>query len=70
VDMVIMGEVGLSGELRSVSQAERRLAESAKLGYRRCVVPHSLLKRVEVPPGLELLGARNLGEALDASLRR
>ena len=69
-DMVIMGEVGLSGELRSVSQAERRLAEAAKLGYRRCVVPHSLLKRVAVPPGLELLGARNLGEALDAALRR
>lgn len=70
IDMTIMGEVGLSGELRSVSHAERRLSEAAKLGYRRCVVPHSLLKRVDVPDGLELLGARNIGEALDAALRK
>ncbi len=70
IDMAIMGEVGLSGELRSVSQAERRLSEAAKLGYRRCVVPHSLLKRVELPDGLELIGARNVGEALEAALQR
>ena len=70
VDMAIMGEVGLSGELRSVSQADRRLGEAAKLGYKRCLVPHPLLKRVDVPRGLELIGARNLGEALDAAVRR
>jgi DNA repair protein RadA/Sms len=69
VDLAIMGEVGLSGELRSVSQAERRLGEAAKLGYARCVVPHALLKRVEAPRQLQLIGARNLGEALDAAVR-
>jgi DNA repair protein RadA/Sms len=70
VDMTLIGEVGLSGELRSVNHAERRLGESSKLGYRRCVVPHSLLKRVELPDGLELVGARNIGEALEAALSR
>ncbi|MBI5879194.1 MAG: DNA repair protein RadA [Chloroflexi bacterium] len=70
VDLAIMGEVGLSGELRSVSQAERRLGEAAKLGYARCIVPHTLLKRVDAPRQIEMVGARNLGEALDAALRR
>jgi DNA repair protein RadA/Sms len=69
-DMAIMGEVGLSGELRSVSHAERRLSEAAKLGYKRCVVPHSMLKRVDVPKGLALVGARNVSESLEAALRR
>src|SRR5207237_10643680 len=64
-DMVIMGEVGLSGELRSVNHADRRLSEAAKLGYRRCVVPHSLLKRVDLPPGVGRLGARTFRAALD-----
>ncbi|MBI3733821.1 MAG: DNA repair protein RadA [Chloroflexi bacterium] len=67
-ELAIMGEVGLSGELRSISQAERRLSEAAKLGYRRCLVPHALLKRVELPDGMELIGARNIGEALHAAL--
>ncbi len=70
IDMTIIGEVGLSGELRSISHAERRLSEAAKLGYRRCVVPHSLLRRVDVPDSLELVGARNIGEALEAALQR
>ncbi|TMC56311.1 MAG: DNA repair protein RadA [Chloroflexi bacterium] len=70
IDMTLIGEVGLSGELRSINHTERRLSEAAKLGYRRCVVPHSILRRVDVPEGLELLGARNLNEALEAALRR
>ena len=53
-----------------VAQPNMRLGEAAKLGYKRCVVPHSILKRVDVPKGLELVGARNVGEALESSLRR
>jgi DNA repair protein RadA/Sms len=38
-DLAVVGEVGLSGELRSVSQLARRLNEAAKLGFTRCIVP-------------------------------
>jgi DNA repair protein RadA/Sms len=69
-EIAIVGEVGLSGELRSVNHADRRLSEAAKLGYKRCLIPHSMLKRVEAPKGLELVGARNVGEALEAALQR
>jgi len=78
-DFVFVGEVGLSGELRSVGQAERRLNEAAKLGFKRCIVPRSLrLGRgsVSAEAGgaavaeIEVLRARSIGEALDLALRQ
>jgi DNA repair protein RadA/Sms len=69
-DLAFVGEVGLSGELRAVSQLAARLNEAAKLGFRRCLVPKSLRKpRVESQPaGLEIIGARSLGEAIEVAL--
>ena len=67
-DLVLLGEVGLSGELRSVSQVESRLNESAKLGFKRCVLPRSVERSVRGQAPLELIGARSVGEAIDASL--
>lgn len=68
-DCVMLGEVGLSGELRSVSHADKRLNEAAKLGFRRCIVPRFLrLGKGEVA-GMELLRARSIGEALDMALQ-
>jgi len=67
-DLVLLGEVGLSGELRSVSQIESRLNESAKLGFKRCVLPRSVQRNVQGNAPLELIGTRSLGEAIDASL--
>ncbi len=64
-DMVVMGEVGLSGELRMVSHAERRLKEAAKLGFKRALVPHALVKPKYQTDGIELVGARSVAEALD-----
>jgi DNA repair protein RadA/Sms len=62
-ELVCIGEVGLSGELRSVSQLDRRLSEAAKLGFRRAVVPQSTpLPLVE---GLEIIPARSLAEVVD-----
>jgi len=78
-DCVFLGEVGLSGELRSVGQADRRLNEAAKLGFRRCIVPRSLrLGHGPASAGqesasvsqLEVLRARSIGEALDLALRQ
>ena len=63
-DVAVVGEVGLSGELRAVPQLGARLREAAKLGFRRVVAPRS--PRLEAAPaGLELIAARSLREALD-----
>jgi DNA repair protein RadA/Sms len=68
-DLAAFGEIGLSGELRAVSQLEPRLKEAAKLGFRRCVVPRTRqLKPEMVPAGLEIIGCRTLFEAIEAAL--
>jgi DNA repair protein RadA/Sms len=68
-DLALVGEVGLSGELRSVGQLPRRLNEAAKLGFTRVLVPKSVARKLEHPPaGLEVLGARTLHEALEIAL--
>jgi DNA repair protein RadA/Sms len=66
-DMVLIGEVGLSGELRSVSQLERRLAEAAKLGFRRSLYP-SPSGEPNAIAGLELTAVRSLAEAVQLAL--
>jgi DNA repair protein RadA/Sms len=63
-DMVFIGEVGLSGELRAVGHMELRLAEAAQLGFRRCLLPRTARRLREVPPELTLLPARTLAEAI------
>jgi DNA repair protein RadA/Sms len=63
-DLVACGEIGLCGELRQVGQTGRRLAEAARLGFRRAVVPASA---PEPPAGLHLLRASTLVEAIAAA---
>lgn len=65
---VVAGEVGLSGELRSVGQLELRLREAAKLGFERAVVPRSATVRALKGIGLELAQASTLREAIEAAL--
>jgi DNA repair protein RadA/Sms len=67
-DIVLVGEIGLSGELRSVGQIEARLNEASKLGFKRCVLPRSLRRAVADKAPLELLAARSLSEAVDMAL--
>ncbi|MCB0117246.1 MAG: DNA repair protein RadA, partial [Caldilineaceae bacterium] len=68
-DLAIIGEVGLSGELRSVSHLPRRLSEAAKLGFKRAIVPRSALRRKDdLPRGIEVLGMRTLSDALGLAL--
>lgn len=66
-DLAIMGEIGLSGELRSVTQVEKRINEAGKLGFKRVLLPRSR-RNGDDYPGLELIAARSLGEALDVAL--
>ncbi len=68
-DMVFMGEIGLSGELRTVRQLDVRLREAGKLGFRRCLVPRGAKKVVgNIPAGLEVIACASLAEALSKAL--
>jgi DNA repair protein RadA/Sms len=63
-DLVAIGEVGLSGELRSVSQMERRLAEAERLGFAHCLLPQAALRRGTPASGMQLIPAASLREAI------
>ena len=63
-DWAVMGEVGLAGEIRAISLAERRLAECGRLGFHTCVMPRSDARRVHVPDGMRVYGVETLAEAL------
>lgn len=65
-DLAIIGEIGLSGELRSVTQTEKRINEAAKLGFRRVLVPRSR-RNGDTGAGIGLIPVRSLGEALEAA---
>ncbi|MBR6307293.1 MAG: DNA repair protein RadA [Lachnospiraceae bacterium] len=66
---VIFGEVGLSGEVRAVSQAEQRVAEAAKLGFDKILLPASNLSdRVKAVKGVEIFPVSNIKDALDMPL--
>ncbi|OGO42376.1 MAG: DNA repair protein RadA [Chloroflexi bacterium RBG_16_57_9] len=67
-DLAIMGEIGLSGELRSVTQVEKRLNEVQKLGFKRCLLPKQARRDKLVIDGVELIEARSLGQALEVAL--
>ncbi len=68
-DLAIIGEVGLSGELRAVTQLQLRLNEAAKLGFKRVLIPRSWRDRnADAPEGLEVLEARSLAQALKLAL--
>ena len=69
-DMVVVGEIGLSGELRMVGQLDRRLNEAAKLGFRRCLMPKPARRLDDLPKNLEIMGVRSLSDALELALVR
>jgi DNA repair protein RadA/Sms len=69
-DVVALGEIGLSGELRSCSYLDRRLAEAGKLGFRRCILPANSLRRGRPATQMELLPAATLSQAVTLALAR
>ncbi len=65
---VVMGEVGLTGEIRGISQAEARIKDAAKLGFTRCILPALNVEKMEKSAALkkmELLGVRSVEEAME-----
>ncbi len=69
-DMAAVGEVGLSGETRTVSHLSRRLHEAAKLGFSRCIVPATHRTVRDVPEGMKVIPARSLADALAAAVEQ
>ena len=63
--MMLLGEVGLAGEVRGISRLEPRISEIRKMGFTRCIVPKSSLKAVAKMDGIELIGINRLGEMMD-----
>jgi DNA repair protein RadA/Sms len=63
-DLLIFGEVGLTGEVRAVSQPELRLKEGRKLGFRRALLAKRQKDRLGEFEGLELMGVETLGQAI------
>lgn len=63
--MLVLGEVGLAGEVRAVSQPEIRLAEAARLGFERALLPAANARHADAPAGIELVGVSTVAEALD-----
>jgi len=68
-DLALVGEVGLSAEVRSVGQLEARLHEAARLGFKKVIIPRSLgRQRSRLPEGIEAVAVRSVQEAIKAAL--
>jgi len=64
-DIVILGEVGLAGEVRAVDQVQARISEAAKLGFRSVVVPKGNIAEIKNVKGIKIIGVSHVKEALD-----
>ncbi len=67
-DLVAIGEVGLTGEIRGVSNMAQRLTEVSRLGFHKCIIPKSGTEKLEIPEGLTVYRVRNLREAIEVAL--
>lgn len=67
-DFVAIGEIGLTGEIRSVNNLNQRLSEAARLGFRTCMIPKSSSEKLEIPQGLQVYTVRNIREAIEVAL--
>lgn len=66
-DAVVFGEVGLTGEIRSVLHVDQRITEAERLGFKKCVLPWHNLKQVSAAhEGIELIGVKNVRQAFAA----
>ena len=62
--VIAFGEIGLSGEVRSVSMAETRVAEAKKLGFKTCIVPNSSMQALKNIKGMQMIGVKSVEEAI------
>lgn len=67
-DLVAIGEIGLTGEIRTVSHIAQRLAEVARLGFKKCIIPYKTPQKLEIPEGLTVFRVKNLREAIEIAM--
>ena len=67
-DVIVLGEVGLTGEIRSVSHMNQRLSEAARLGFKKVIIPRNGSDKIEIPAGLTVYRVRNIREAIEVTL--
>ncbi|MBR5126303.1 MAG: DNA repair protein RadA [Oscillospiraceae bacterium] len=67
-DLVAIGEVGLTGEIRTVSHMNQRLGEVSRLGFTKCIIPRGGSEKLEIPKGLTVYRVRNIREAIETAL--
>ena len=67
-DLVAIGEVGLTGEIRSVSHMNQRLAEAARLGFRKVIIPRNGSDKLDIPGSISVFRVRNIREAIEIIL--
>ena len=67
-DLLAFGEVGLTGEIRSVNHASQRVTEAARLGFKRCIIPYHNLKALNLPKDcdIEIIPVKNIRDAVSA----
>jgi DNA repair protein RadA/Sms len=66
--MVAIGEVGLTGEIRAVSNLSQRLGEVSRLGFKKVMIPRHGTDKIEIPAGLTVYRVRNVREAIEMAL--
>lgn len=67
-DFVAIGEVGLTGEIRAVSNLSQRLAEVVRLGFKKCMIPRNGSEKAVIPDGLQVYRVRNIHEAIEMAM--
>ena len=67
-DVVAIGEVGLTGEIRSVSHMNHRLSEAARLGFKKCIIPKFGAEKLIIPQGMTVYKVRNIREAVEVAM--
>ena len=60
----MMGEVGLTGEVRRINMIEKRLKEAEKMGFRKCIIPESNKKVLKEKFKLDIIGVKDINEAM------
>ena len=67
-DLVAIGEVGLTGEIRGVSNMNQRLSEVARLGFNQCIIPKRVAEKLDIPSNLKVYLVKNLAEAVEIAM--
>ncbi len=67
-DLVAIGEIGLTGEIRSVSNLAQRITEVARLGFKKCILPKNTTEKLLLPPEMSVFYVKNLREAIEVAL--